>query len=72
MENPMPVDFFKYNRSCANSMPFTSSRQVSARLKLLPGTYVIVPCTFEVDQVGDFILRVYAEQLGAALECIQQ
>ena len=41
--------------------PFIDSRQVSARLKLQPGTYVIVPCTYGPDEEGDFLLRVLAE-----------
>ena len=71
MEKPVPVDFFKYHKSCAVSGPFSNRRQVSVRLKLDPGTYLIVPCTFEADQVGEFLLRVYAEQ-PVNLECIQQ
>ena len=41
--------------------PFIDSRQVSARLKVKPGTYVIVPCTYGPDEEGDFLLRVLAE-----------
>ena len=50
---------------------FTSSRQVSARFKLQPGTYVIIPSTQSRDEEGEFMLRVLAE-LPAPIELVQQ
>ena len=39
----------------------TELRQVSKRVSLEPGIYVIVPCTKEVDTEAEFMLRVFTE-----------
>ena len=70
-EFPLDLDYFRYHRACADSGNFSNFRQTSARLKLHPGTYVIVPCTFAANQEGEFLLRIFAEQ-PAALESIQE
>lgn len=35
--------------------------QVSCRFKLPPGHYLIVPSTFEPNEEGEFLIRVFAE-----------
>jgi hypothetical protein len=55
-------DFFKRNKSLFNS-EYTNSRQVSARLLLDAGHYVILPTTFEASQESSFTLRVYSPKL---------
>ena len=37
------------------------SREQSIRLKLIPGDYVIIPSTFDQNQQGDFVLRIFSE-----------
>ena len=53
--------FFSTHRSVEVST-FVNMREVSDRFKLPPGDYLVVPCTFEPNQEGDFILRVYTEK----------
>lgn len=51
------------NAMCAKSPVYTNSREVSGRFKLAPGTYIIIPTTFEPNHEGDFLLRIYAEKM---------
>ncbi|TSK67238.1 Calpain-2 catalytic subunit [Bagarius yarrelli] len=46
----------------AMSKTFTDLHEVCGRFKLPPGEYVIVPSTYEPNQKGDFILRIFAEK----------
>ncbi|KAF9793854.1 hypothetical protein SFRURICE_007385 [Spodoptera frugiperda] len=58
---PLNVNFFKHNRSVARHQ-FIDQRQVSARFKLDPGSYVIIPCSLNPDEEGEFLLRVFSEK----------
>lgn len=60
---PKPLDrnFFNLNASVARSPSFINLREVSCRFKLPPGVYCIVPSTFEPNEEGEFILRVFSE-----------
>ncbi len=59
---PLDRDFFRYHASCARSPTFINMREVVARFKLEPGAYVVIPSTFEPDQEGDFLLRIFSEK----------
>ncbi|KAL0810472.1 hypothetical protein ABMA28_010606 [Loxostege sticticalis] len=59
---PLDVNFFKYNASVGRSQAFINLREVSARFKFEPGSYVIVPSTFEPNEEGEFLLRVFSEK----------
>uniref|UniRef100_T1JCQ1 Calpain catalytic domain-containing protein n=1 Tax=Strigamia maritima TaxID=126957 RepID=T1JCQ1_STRMM len=59
---PLPRKFFEYTATAAKVDSFTNLREVCQRYKLAPGTYCIVPSTFEPHQQGNFILRVYSEK----------
>ncbi|XP_022240877.1 calpain-B-like isoform X3 [Limulus polyphemus] len=62
LPKPLAKDFFKYNASVAKSPSFINLREVNARFKLSPGTYCIIPSTFDPGEEGDFILRVFTEK----------
>ncbi|XP_045485364.1 calpain-B isoform X4 [Pieris rapae] len=59
---PLDINFFKYNASVGRSQAFINLREVSARFKLEQGRYVIVPSTFEPNEEGEFLLRVFSEK----------
>ena len=53
--------FFRSHAACARSPSFINMREISSHHALAAGSYVIVPSTFEPNQEGDFIVRVYSE-----------
>ncbi|CAL4100502.1 unnamed protein product, partial [Meganyctiphanes norvegica] len=59
---PLNKNFFSRNASAARSPSFVNMREVSNRFKLLPGSYVIVPSTFEPHEEGEYMLRVFTEK----------
>uniref|UniRef100_A0A915AKV4 MSP domain-containing protein n=1 Tax=Parascaris univalens TaxID=6257 RepID=A0A915AKV4_PARUN len=51
--------YFQTHKSCARSAAFINLREVTARFRVPPGTYVIVPSTFEPNEEAEFLLRIY-------------
>jgi calpain, invertebrate len=58
---PQKLNFFKSNASVVRSPAFMNSREVSCRFKLPPGHYLIIPSTFEPNEEGEFLIRVFSE-----------
>ena len=62
--------FFSYRRNdgrhkaVAKTPTWQDGRETGIRVRLPPGKYCIIPSTYDVDQEGDFILRVHIEQFG--------
>ncbi|NXE84802.1 CAN8 protein, partial [Cochlearius cochlearius] len=54
--------FFARNQPAARSDPYVNLREVSSRMKLPLGEYLIVPSTFEPYKNGEFCLRVFSEK----------
>ena len=46
----------------AASSIFINSREVFNKLELDPGRYVVIPSTFDPNNDGEFMLRIYTEQ----------
>ncbi|GAB0096124.1 Calpain-B [Sergentomyia squamirostris] len=61
MNKPQRMNYFKYNASVARSPAFINLREVSCRFKLPPGHYLIVPSTFDPNEEGEFLIRVFSE-----------
>uniref|UniRef100_A0A8C4YAI9 Calpain 8 n=1 Tax=Gopherus evgoodei TaxID=1825980 RepID=A0A8C4YAI9_9SAUR len=61
-------DFFTTHRPVARSDTYVNLREVSGRLKLPQGEYLIVPSTFEPFKDGEFCLRVFSEKQTKAQE----
>lgn len=55
-------DFFAYHASTARSPVFINSREVTGRFLLDPGSYLIIPTTFEPGHNGEFLVRIYSEK----------
>uniref|UniRef100_A0A183VG02 Calpain_III domain-containing protein n=1 Tax=Toxocara canis TaxID=6265 RepID=A0A183VG02_TOXCA len=51
--------YFQSHKSCARSAAFINLREVTARFRVPPGNYVIVPSTFEPNEEAEFMLRIY-------------
>jgi len=62
ISEPLETEFFKYNLSTGRSKAFLNTREVTKRFNLPPGTYVIIPSTFEPGRQGSFLLRTFTEK----------
>ncbi|XP_076636729.1 calpain-A-like isoform X2 [Colletes latitarsis] len=61
LPKPLDINFFAYNASVGSSPVFINLREVTCRFKLPPGVYCIVPSTFDPNEEGEFLLRIFSE-----------
>lgn len=59
-EKPLKRNFFEYNAFFARS-DYKNVREVCHRFRLPPGNYLIIPTTFEPEEEGEFLIRVFSE-----------
>ncbi|XP_069177251.1 calpain-B-like [Procambarus clarkii] len=65
--SPLPASWFRINRPLLLTK-FFKTRTVTHRLELLPGRYILIPCTATADQEGEFLLRVFCEKAATMQE----
>lgn len=67
---PTPLDkrYFCQNASVARSGSYINCREMTSRFKVPPGTYTIIPTTFQPNEEGDFIVRVFSEKANVMVE----
>lgn len=53
--------FFVKNSDVGNSGPYINYREIFRRFEMNPGSYVIIPATFEPNCPGSFLIRIYAD-----------
>ncbi|XP_023235751.1 calpain-A-like isoform X2 [Centruroides sculpturatus] len=53
--------FFVKNSDVGNSGPYINYREIFKRFEMNPGSYVIIPATFEPNCPGSFLIRIYAD-----------
>jgi len=58
----LDANFFQTHGASAKSSAFINLREICDHHKLPPGDYVVVPSTFEPDEEGDYVLRVFSER----------
>ncbi|CAH1722858.1 unnamed protein product [Chironomus riparius] len=59
-QKPFKKEFFETTH-CHHAVKFTNSRRVTDNCNLSAGNYVIVPSTFDPNEEGEFVLRVYSD-----------
>lgn len=67
-EDHLEKDFFRFNSSKARSRTYINMREISERFALAPGSYLVVPTTFQPHVEADFALRIFSESKAGAIE----
>ena len=64
-ENKLDRDFLDKNQPAADVTLFRETFETTKRLKLRPGSYAVIPTTFDPNKEGEFLLRIFSEKNGA-------
>lgn len=65
-------NYFRTHQPVAKSSQFSDLREVSGVHKLPCGDYVVMPTTFEPNEEGDFIVRLFSERKADALKVMDE
>ncbi|XP_052873114.1 calpain-B-like [Anopheles cruzii] len=66
---PIPKEFFQqHDHAIVGSSIFINAREVSCRLSLEPGHYLVIPSTFDPGEEGDYLLRIFTERCNTLSE----
>ena len=70
---PLSKDFFagRDYLPLVDSNDFNPGCQVNTRMKLTPGTYVIIPTTYKPNMEADFLLRIFSEKASTNFKSLQ-
>uniref|UniRef100_A0A182LT86 Calpain catalytic domain-containing protein n=1 Tax=Anopheles culicifacies TaxID=139723 RepID=A0A182LT86_9DIPT len=59
-QKPVPKSFFQqHDHAIVGGSIFINAREISCRLTLDAGLYLIIPSTFEPGEEGDYLLRIF-------------
>uniref|UniRef100_A0A182P1C7 Calpain catalytic domain-containing protein n=1 Tax=Anopheles epiroticus TaxID=199890 RepID=A0A182P1C7_9DIPT len=59
-QKPVPKQFFQqHDHAIVGGSIFINAREVSCRLTLDAGLYLVIPSTFEPGEEGDYLLRIF-------------
>ena len=65
VETSVPID--PRNFDPYGTVKFAQKKSINKRFKVVPGKYAIIPCTYQQDQEGAFMLRIFTEGYYAKL-----
>ena len=63
-EDKLDRDFFENNQPANDMDNFKRDFEVTKRFKLRPGSYAVIPTTFDPNKEGEFLLRIFSEKNG--------
>lgn len=61
-DRKLPPEYFLVNHDLGHSGPHVNFREVTARFHLVPGSYVVIPSTFEDNCARPFLIRVFCDR----------
>ena len=64
-ETKLDRDFFDKNQPAADVTLFRETFETTKRFKLRPGSYAVIPTTFDPNKEGEFLLRIFSEKKEA-------
>uniref|UniRef100_A0A915CZJ1 Calpain catalytic domain-containing protein n=1 Tax=Ditylenchus dipsaci TaxID=166011 RepID=A0A915CZJ1_9BILA len=64
----LDTKFITDSVSCARSPAFINLREVTGRFRVPPGEYVVIPSTYEPNEEGEFMLRIFTNGLITSQE----